>query len=596
MENSNRSSTLADSDWIVITKQSSRTSAMELPAIESQDKNRYASVFGGGPMVDFDLPKRNRISRGAILDSHYTVFKKGYREEQFEPHRGWLTLTTKDTSAFGGSQSEDIPFYTETKDTFTVPRYYGLARWGVVDPENNRTNPGIPIDAPFEGNLLPKQSEVCSQVLEQFTKPGKMPGAILRCPCGFGKTVCAIYIGCKLGLKFIFTVVNVENMDNFTDEMATFAPSVRVGRVHQNLCQVDGYDVVVAVIQTVLSRDYGKELFQDFGLWIMDEMHHIAAPSFSKMIAKIHARNYLGLSATPRRSNGLTPFLFWSFGPLIECVEKNYDQVICRMIKYTEGEEKEIVYKNGRIGMAEMVTNLAKDPNRNHFIVRMCVQALLNPYPKPVRRKFLVLSNRLSQLGYEKKTKRRKNEETIFDWDDFDRTNSLYYRFLRYMLKVYKHESNVRIDESILNRTRILSGGEGTSEPEKELFSIGFFVGSMTREERFNAKACTVILATYSEAKEQVNIPAVDTVVFAASTSDPEQSSGRGLRFHPNKNVPMMIYIADMFSIFEKQAYKVAKYFKNQKFTVQWEPKQNKTKTTVIHPSNTLDQFFVRNQ
>jgi hypothetical protein len=106
---------------------------------------------------------------------------------------------------------------------------------------------------------------------------------------------------------------------------------------------------------------------------------------------------------------------------------------------------------------------------------------------------------------------------------------------------------------------------------DQVLFSIGFFVGGLNKEQRNRAKACDIILATTVEAGEGMDIPRIDTVIEASPHSSVEQSFGRGLRRHPLKNTPEFVYFADQHEPFEGRSYSVMRYCQSESWTVQWE-------------------------
>ena len=55
------------------------------------------------------------------------------------------------------------------------------------------------------------------------------------------------------------------------------------------------------------SNENKIELFNQFGLTIVDECHHISSEVFSRSLSRIVTKYTLGLSATMNRKDGLTP-------------------------------------------------------------------------------------------------------------------------------------------------------------------------------------------------------------------------------------------------------------------------------------------------
>lgn len=711
------------------------------------------------------LPEPKPAARTAILGAHYTVSKAGLADSNFEAHRRWLTIepppnqyraapsrggrgrgntrgrraaTTTATAGLStryvdaDTGTETVRLYREDENTFTVPRYYGLARWGMPPPECDRRARGTSTHVPFLGTLTPEQTEVCRRVLVQFgidpvaaaarlsqsprtsaataataasgpprpslavalaskasarrqttakcaypaitaratdaspslaistlesdaavaAKHARMtrtPGASIKCPCGFGKTVCGIYLMCMTGRKAIFTVAQEDHMDKTEEEIRRFAPTARVGRIHRDRADVgDGYDIVLAMVQTLLARRYEPEMFDSFGLWVADEMHHMAAPAFSQVGSALRCYYTLGLSATPRRKDGLTPALFWTFGPMVANVRRVWDGVVCRMVRYGKGDQEEISMRNGKPNVPLMINRLATDPVRNYYAARAVVDCIVNPQPLPARRKVIVLSDRREQLALlrelilEAMVRHLTGEDVVVAGAPLDASSAS--PGASAPLPTTSGNESTRIardllmidEESEVNRTLIVSllparrvphptetaqapsvrhpsmalpkgwaprSATALVEPPRDpsalpgrddtpdidslgaanksngdddergevLFSIGFFVGSMKRHEREQGKRCDVILATYAEAGEGMDIPQLDTVVMVSPRSDVEQATGRALRTHPAKNEPLFIYFVDDFSLFRNQGWSVHRYLSGEGYQVRWE-------------------------
>lgn len=99
--------------------------------------------------------------------------------------------------------------------------------------------------------------------------------------------------------------------------------------------------------------------------------------------------------------------------------------------------------------------------------------------------------------------------------------------------------------------------------------SAGLYIGGMKPKDLQESELRDVIIGTYSLANEGLDIPTLDTVLFATPKSDVVQASGRVMRETPGKkNNPLIIDIVDNWEVFEYQYYKRRKYYTSSGFTV----------------------------
>lgn len=205
--------------------------------------------------------------------------------------------------------------------------------------------------------------------------------------------------------------------------------------------------------------------FSSFGLVIVDECHHIAAKTFSQSVMKTKPKYILGLSATPERKDGLTYVLHWLLGPMVYKTErKDITPQTIFQIEYPHGNQKVIAYKNGTKGIPSMVTRMTKDAKRN-MLVNMCIKRLLN---MPDINKILVISDRREHL---------------------EEMNDLY---------------------------------------SKSNHSSGLYIGNMKKPALEESKTKKIIFASYSMAKEYLDIDGLNGMVLATPCIvDTEQVVGR---------------------------------------------------------------------
>jgi hypothetical protein len=67
-------------------------------------------------------------------------------------------------------------------------------------------------------------------------------------------------------------------------------------------------------LPTLARRDNIEEITANYGFVIVDECHHVAASAFFRVLSRIPARYWLGLTATPERRDGLEDLIYHQLG------------------------------------------------------------------------------------------------------------------------------------------------------------------------------------------------------------------------------------------------------------------------------------------
>jgi len=120
---------------------------------------------------------------------------------------------------------------------------------------------------------------------------------------------------------------------------------------------------------------------------------------------------------------------------------------------------------------------------------------------------------------------------------------------------------------------------------KKEIpFKIGYYIGGMKKDERKESETADLILASYSMAKEAMDIPILDTLLMATSKSNIEQSVGRILRKteYPEDRPPLLIDMVDKFSSFYNQSFKRINFYNKKHYPI----------TSFIFDEEDVKQFY----
>jgi hypothetical protein len=236
------------------------------------------------------------MGRFARCAATYAVPLSQLSPLELKYHKTKLTMTPIDL--FARSDTVSFNAYSECDGWLHVPRWYGTEHWGAA--RDDATAMGTPSLATFRGELKSHQCEPTSAVLAELSQAGGPRGGMLCLGCGMGKTVCGIYVACKLGVKTLVLVHKNFLITQWAERIRQFTDA-RVGTIQQTRVDVDEKDIVLGMVQSVAMREYDPRIFADFGLLIVDEAHHMAAQVFKGAVLKIPSRTVLALSATPNR-------------------------------------------------------------------------------------------------------------------------------------------------------------------------------------------------------------------------------------------------------------------------------------------------------
>ena len=195
-------------------------------------------------------------------------------------------------------------------------------------------------------------------------------------------TVVALYVACCLKIKTLVVVHKSFLLDQWEERIKTFVPLARIGRVQQNIEDVDECDIVVGMLQSIAMREYDDETFRDFGLVIFDEVHVVPAPVFSRALLRLSAPYMLGLSATPVRRDGLSHVIHWFIGPtFFEHSLTGKDDVTVKVCSFQLG-------RTLPMNMVAAATILCAMESRNTLIVKIICELT------SIGHKVLLLSDR----------------------------------------------------------------------------------------------------------------------------------------------------------------------------------------------------------
>ena len=447
------------------------------------------------------------MTHNTILSINGYGILKQNNEETITVLKEDLTMTPNVNFSLSNTNVTSFPIYTESEKRIYIPRYYGLQKFG--KPDKCTISEGeYRENMIFEGILREQQIEPVNNFIKAASDPLKR-GGIISVPCGFGKTIMSVYIACHFKRKTMFVSHKDFLNQQFLDTVKTFVPTAKIGVIKQSKVDVIDKDFVIASLQSLAMRDYDINIFKEFGLVIIDEVHHLGAEVFSRAFYKLNVNMMLGLSATLNRKDGMRKVFEYYIGKSVYKIVKKEEIIVNVYIhKYFDPDTKYSENKmlwNGKPNSAAMINNICSFQPRIEYILNVLYTIL----ETEAKRKILILSERRQQLN--------------------------------------------DIEKAIDNK-----------------LSVGYYVGGMSQNALDQSAEQQVILATYQMAAEGMNIPTLNTVIFASPISDIQQSIGRILREKNPKYIPLCIDIWDQFSIFTKKGFSRINYYKTHKYNIKY--------------------------
>lgn len=449
---------------------------------------------------DMKLARRQLHTR---VNSLYEVPLAGLARSELRRHVERLTLTPRDPFQRGDSS---FPVYELTDTHLRMPRWYGIEKFGFAKEDlTQEGTPMTPEARHFNGTLKPVQVEATNAMWSAWQKPGSPRGGVLVLGCGQGKTVCALSLAARLGVATIVLCHKVFLLDQWRERAQTFLPNATTGVIQQNRVDV-GVDICFASLQSVAQRDYDPEVFANYGLVIVDEAHHIAAPVLGRGLAKLNTRFVCALSATPERRDGLT--LHDSLGPILFRASRPHERVLVTRLLYVDRQkQRELINRlTNKPQFAQMLNRIADDATRTNLVAQHLMQHLRNG------RQIIVLSDRIAQLE--------------------------------------------ALKNAVVER--------GHAEEE-----VALYIGRSTPTEREDAAKRQLLLSSYGMAREGLDLIRLDTICLLSPSSSIEQAVGRILRPNKDKKIPLVLDVIENFSLFSGMAMRRLNHYKKCLYEVQ---------------------------
>jgi superfamily II DNA or RNA helicase len=454
-------------------------------------------------------------------------------------------LTVK-SFAMGSKEPTIVTAYEEYDAYLAVPRHYGLqliSKLG-IKYSDQRTE-GVAVAFPREVRHIGDYAYQDAFVKDILRSCALHSDFIVEAATGKGKTVCALSVIQKRGRNAIVLV----DQENLLLQWQSQAKAVlglsdaQIGIVQGKRCEYQGKALVIAMIQSLVQREYDEAFYEHFGTMVVDEVHTAGAPTFSQTLMMFPAAVRFGVSATVDRRDALQRLLHWNLGNVTVALMDKHDT---SYVYYLDSPTVYSWYANISPKTGRILSEVAEDTNRNELLVE-AIQFLYES-----GRDVLVISDRIEQLE--------------------DLMAMCYYSGIeKEQMGLYCGFKNVWVWEKDPKPPRKPLGYEkGTQYTPVQFHPVRKRIPKKELE-RIKEEA-TVIFATFGMFAKGVDVPRLGGGVDCTPRSKAQQVHGRILRKLENKFVPIWVTIRDFnsYRLEHQFVQRLAEYVESSAEIYQW--------------------------
>lgn len=271
-----------------------------------------------------------------------------------------------------------IKMYQEWDEGLIVPRGTGRMARELAKKYNelfvvkDERTWGDSIDVDMKGDITPFWYQ--DKGVKEMTKA---EFGLVEAPCGSGKTVMGCLFIAEHSKRTLIVVHTLDLLKQWISELGhILSGRFTVGQLGGGKKRHG--DITVATVQTLVKMSQRELDFikTQYSICIMDEAHHCGAESYMKLMRNIGAKYIIGLTATPKRSDGKNFIVSAYLGKVFyrvttEDLEMSGRLVPCKVMMAKTGASYNFTEIDGQHSV--LATKMAKDIRRNENIVKCAI-------------------------------------------------------------------------------------------------------------------------------------------------------------------------------------------------------------------------------
>jgi len=359
-------------------------------------------------------------------------------------------------------------------------------------------------------------------------------------------TVCALSVIQKLGRSALVLVDQTNLMDQWIKECKSILGLTdrQIGVVQGDTLEYVGKHVTIAMIQTLVSREYPQSFYDYFGTVVVDEVHTAGAPTFSKTLLMFSAEVRFGVSATIDRRDALQKLLHWNLGKVEVSLLDEHDK---SYVYFVESDTVYTWYANISPKVGRILAEVSSDGNRNNLIVRI-IEWLYGEAGRDI----LVVSDRIEQI---------ENLLAMCAYAGIPETDMGIYSGFQSIWKFMPDPTPKR---------KPLGYEKGTDFCPVMLSQFRRRIPKKELDATKNTKR--ILFATFGMFAKGVDVPRLSAGVDCTPRSRAQQVHGRILRVQEDKPIPIWVTIRDVNSYrLERQfAQRIDEYVSSSAEVCEW--------------------------
>lgn len=185
---------------------------------------------------------------------------------------------------------------------------------------------GRTIDVAFKGELREEQKTAMNEILQ-------FDNGILHAATAFGKTVVCSAIIAEKKINTLIILESSALMEQWKESLVKFLDineelpeyKTKTGRIKvrkEVIGKLQGaHDSMTGIIDIAMAGSLCKKgefhnLLDQYGMVLVDECHHAASDTISNVLKEVKAKYVYGVTATPKRGDGLEKINYMLLGPI----------------------------------------------------------------------------------------------------------------------------------------------------------------------------------------------------------------------------------------------------------------------------------------